>query len=310
MLPDFKKPFFLFAMVLFIALSLSPAWARSPSTLSFWGDSQTDCGNVWTMFLAVAPEAAAAGDPQITNGRLSNGPNWADYVGSAHGLEIEASLLGGVNHAYGGALMGQGETLVPELPFDSQVPNVGKVLDEYSAGGGGFTAEETVFLYAGHNDALKIATTGEMADPLVVAREFRDNLVKLYTGGARRIVAPTLVALDKAPEASKYGVEEAIAAWIAAYRVYAEAVVGVFRSQYPDVQVLVPDITSLIHKIVADPIAHGFTNVTEQGFDHATGQARPDVDGYLWWDVHVTTKGHKLIADEVLKVLGHESHTQ
>ena len=237
---------------------------------------------------------------------MSNGPIWSDYVSSAFGWESQASLLGGNDYAFSGALMGQGEALVAELPFEFYVPNVGTVIDEYTAQGGVFASDEVVFLYAGHNNnSLKMASTGAMDDPEDVARDLKANLEKLYNSGARQIVAPTLVALEYAPAIMAYpNGTELMGSWIAAYQAEAAKVVAAFMAEHPDAVVIVPDIGDLTRKIIADPGKYGFTNITDAGFDETTGQAKPGSDNYLWWDVHVTTKAQRLFAQEMLGAMG------
>ena len=287
----------------------SPAFAQDFGGMSFWGDSSTDNGNVMTLLLREIPGMVPADLPSITNGRLTNGPNWADYVTSAFGRGNEASLLGGADYAFGGALMGQGTAKVPEVPFDFYVPNLGSVIDGYLARGGRFAADEVVFLFAGHNDALKIATTGTMAVPDAVAKDLGNNLEKLYQSGARQFVVPTLVAVESAPEIIAYaGAKEIIGSWIAAYQAEAKKALAAFMAAHPDAVVITPDIGALTRRIIANPGKYGFTNVTETGFDETTNQARPDAGNYLWWDVHASTKAQRLFAQEVLGAMGDYYH--
>lgn len=298
-----KNLFYISVFSILLVLA-HPAAAQSVGGMSFWGDSSTDNGNVITLLMQAIPGLIPADLPQITNGRLTNGLNWADYVASAFGRSNEASLLGGADYAFGGALMGQGVALVPELPFEFYVPNVGSVIGGYTAQGGTFAADEVVFLFAGHNDALKIATTGAMADPDAVAQELKNNLEKLYNSGARQFVVATPVAVESAPDIIHMGLSQVVGSWIAAYQAEADKAIAAFKAEHPDAVVIVPDIGSLTRKIIANPGKYGFTNVTGTGFDEATGQANPDADNYLWWDVHVSTNAQRLFAQEVLGSMG------
>ncbi len=300
----YAKCIFLISALLLLLIETIPASAQSFGNLSFWGDSSTDNGNVLALLLKSIPGLVPSDVPSITNGRLTNGPNWADYVASAFGRGNEASLRGGADYAFGGALMGQGAALVPELPFEFYVPNVGSVIDEYTAQGGAFSADEVVFLFAGHNDALKIATTGELADPAAVAADLKNNLQKLYDSGARQFVVPTLVAVEYAPDIFPNDPTLIVATWVAAYQAEMEKAIAEFKAEHPDSVVIVPDIGAMTRKIIANPGKYGFTNVTGTGFDEATGQARPDADNYLWWDVHASTKAQRLFAQEVLGSMG------
>lgn len=298
-----KRVFIISALIIFLAPAI-PASSQSFGSFSFWGDSSVDAGNVMTMLLQSIPGLKPSDVPSITNGRFSNGPNWADYVASAFGRSNTASLLGGTDYGYGGAMMGQGYALVSDGGVEFYVPNTGNVIDQYRAGGGSFSANEVVFIYSGHNDALAVASTGVVSDPVVVAGELRANLEKLYSAGARQFVAPTLMALEYAPEIVQAGYSEAMAAWINVYDAAAAQVIAEFRAQHPDAVVLVPNAGALYRKIMASPAKYGFSNVTDMAFNEATGQAKPDADNYLWWNVHPTTKAQRLFAQEVLGDMG------
>lgn len=63
----------------------------------------------------------------------------------------------------------------------------------------------------------------------------------------------------------------------------------------------VADVFGLHHQIISDPAAFGLVNVTDACF---TGTVCANPDEYLFWDqIHPTTVGHSLIADEFAMTL-------
>lgn len=66
------------------------------------------------------------------------------------------------------------------------------------------------------------------------------------------------------------------------------------------------DFEGWIWDVIADPASFGFTNITEPALDPITGVVVPNPEEYLIWDspfVHLTTRGHEIVADRVYSVI-------
>ena len=112
-----------------------------------FGDSLTDSGHVY---------AATGGAQPYPTGRFSNGPTWAEQFPSDHlGLSSHGpSLVGGNNHAWGGAWTGDG----------GAVPTVLEQVAALIIGGQAFLPTDLVSLWAGANDFLDPLQSGGAAD--------------------------------------------------------------------------------------------------------------------------------------------------
>ncbi len=103
-----------FAATAVLALSAAislPSQAASFSSLTVFGDSLSDTGNVFLATGGAIPVAPYFG------GRFSDGPVWIDHLAAGLGLPGGAapSLLGGSNYAFGGARSDTSSAPVPGL---------------------------------------------------------------------------------------------------------------------------------------------------------------------------------------------------
>src|SRR5690349_10356660 len=94
------------AVVLLAVVACLPAPAGAAfDGLYVFGDSLSDVGNVQTVTSGLAPLVAPTPGPYYFNGRYSNGPNFVEALSAGLGLgPVRASVLGGNDYAYGGAL--------------------------------------------------------------------------------------------------------------------------------------------------------------------------------------------------------------
>ena len=77
-----------------------------------FGDSLSDVGNFYAATGGASPPAAYGYD----SGRFTNGMNWVEYLAKDLGVAAPtASVNGGTDYAYGGAMTGTGYTIV-DLP--------------------------------------------------------------------------------------------------------------------------------------------------------------------------------------------------
>lgn len=97
------------ALALVGLAAAAPAHAGPYSSLTVFGDSLSDTGNVLLATGGTVPP------PPYFNGRFSDGPNWVDVLAADLGLPLGAvpALAGGANYAFGGARTGTTTSPVP-----------------------------------------------------------------------------------------------------------------------------------------------------------------------------------------------------
>ena len=65
------------AAFLLLLLSVTNSYAMAFDQIVFFGDSLSDNGNLYKLFYKILPKS-----PPYYNGRFSNGPTWAEDVGT------------------------------------------------------------------------------------------------------------------------------------------------------------------------------------------------------------------------------------
>lgn len=143
-------------VMLALVAPAAPAFGQSANqsvtSITVFGDSLVDAGNVNTLNLAVASPAAGYFD-----GRFTNGYDYTDLLSiSLFGTPTTASLEGGTNFAFGGA----------RATNTSGVPDLGEQLglfQGYLAGGGEVDETGLYVLNFGGNDIFNALGTGAPA---------------------------------------------------------------------------------------------------------------------------------------------------
>lgn len=285
------------AIVVLALLAPSAVRAASFSDLISIGDSLSDGGNVYQATGNLFPPLPYAQ-------RFSNGPVAVEYLAQLLGLPM-------LNLAFGGATTGRttgpdaepnflNATRLPSPPFPV-LPNMGDTFDEYLAT---HTVDPLALyvVWGGANDfflAQELNTNPAtlVAELQAAAARAIANIVG-YVGtlqalGAQTILVPGLPDLGLTPSLSGGPLQAAASMLSAQFNDRLRAELLVFDSA------IYFDTSALLHEIVANPAAYGFTNVTEACFD---GMAVCDPDPlnwnlYLFWDsVHPTTHAHKILA--------------
>ena len=112
------------ALIAFGIITLTGGAARGgqfTGIVSF-GDSLSDLGNYYAATKGVSPPSTLHYD----NGRFSNGANWLEYLAHDFGIAAPtASVHGGTDYAYGGAMTGTGTTSSTFLGATATVPDRG-----------------------------------------------------------------------------------------------------------------------------------------------------------------------------------------
>lgn len=294
-----------------------------------FGASLTDTGNAFALLaepryqncgarLTVPPydvldEFLVPDGPYAKGGHhFSNGATWVE--GMARGLALAGNArpalatdgLEASNYAAGGARAVAGNPCRFNLP-----DQVGAYIGEF-----GETSPRTlVAIEIGGNDMrdafVAVALSGDptAAIPFVAAAldSLRASIYQLYVGGARRFLVFNVADLGKSPAVRSAGPIAAILGnqIAAGYNGALATLVDGMNAGLPGIEIRVLDVYALLNKVVSDPAAYGFANVTDAC---VTPNVPPfsckKPDTYIFWDgTHPTRAMHALIAQEALAVV-------
>ena len=245
------------------------ASADSFSTVLVYGDSLSDNGNLYTA-IGYPPS------PPYYNGRFSNGPVAVEQLAAQLNMPLIDYAVGGAttglgNYVDGGSQTQQGAFHLPGMAIEVATPLPP-----------GLAANSLVVVWGGANDFF----TGDSA--LQAASNIDAIVATLEGEGATHILVPGMPDLGLTPE--YLGNPFAT--------LYAQTFNSAMQASLPAGAVYV-DTFGLLHQIVADPSAYGFTDVTDPCFDKTALTVCSDPSQYLFWDgVHPTTAADAILADQ------------
>ncbi len=248
-----------------------------------FGDSLSDVGNIYAATGGLLPPSP------YWEGRFSNGPNWLDRLADRLALPApEPIFAGGSNYAFGGAESGTG--------FDSYfIPRVRTQVGLFGlldAPG----ADDLFTIWAGANDFL-----GGQQNPLIPADNVGYAIAALAGAGARSFLVANLPPLGQTPRYLGTPAQSQLNALAAAYNARLASDLDTLESVF-DIQVHRLDVAGLFAEMYADPLAYGFTNVTDRAY--VGGAVVPNPDEYLFWDgIHPTRAAHVALAGAAAALL-------
>ena len=144
-----------------------------------FGDSLSDVGNYYAATGGASPPTAFG----YAQGEFTNGLNWVQYLAQDLGVAAPtASVNGGTDYAYGGAMTGDGTTLSTFGPGSATVPNMGQQISDY-LGSNTPTAGQLYTLWGGANDVLN----GGQTDPTVLLQNLGTEITTLGDGGGEAV---------------------------------------------------------------------------------------------------------------------------
>lgn len=274
------------------------------SALVIFGDSLSDSGN---NALLVGPDPAQLissnryfATRPYASGSYSNGPVWASYFAAGLGLDATPSLLGGGNHAFGGAETSQPGPLPGGFPFSLQM-QLGSYL-----GAHGLSADpNALYIVEGGGNNLRAgmdlilsgadpATTMNTA-ALQYAQDIGTIVDQLQAAGARHIVVWNTPNFGLTPFAASYGPQGATLGTS-----FAAVMNGALQQRMAlegsDVRQF--DVYGLLSQIVANPAAYGLSNVNDACGNPALAC---DLATALFYDgIHPTALGHQMLGSAML----------
>lgn len=292
--------------------------AAAAAALLVFGDSLSDVGNAYQL-----RGDAAFPCPPHWRGRRCDGPLWVEGLAQGLGLPpLGPSLLGGQDHAFGGARSGAG--LSPK-GMPNLLEQVGRFLVGSSQGGEiqpAFhsapaaaepcdPASTLVVLRAGANDYLDRPPGPALAS--AVNANLLEAVRRMASAGFRRFLVPSELPWGHAPielpgldPPQRLALNALIAQQNQALRRSLDALAA-----ERGLLVVQPDFEALMLAVRCDPAGHGFRQLERPALaaEDPEGAARPaDVGGWLWWDSwgHLGSSFHRLLAERALESL-HEA---
>ena len=250
---------------------------ESISQIVVLGDSFSDNGNLYAL--------TGGPPPPYWQGRISNGPVWAEYLAQRLGVLLS-------DFAWAGATTGVGN-IVDGGTVDALgawgLPGMTTVFQDYLSANP--VDPNALYVFWGGGNDLRAAFTDPAEAPAIIGKAVT-NLVTmaatLQALGATRILvlnlhdfAKTPAFLQEDPEVS-YFITQGSLALNQALKANLPPGVHYF------------DTFSRLSDITADPGEYGLSNVTDQLI--LTLGADPNT--YFFWDgIHPTTAGHAILAD-------------
>jgi phospholipase/lecithinase/hemolysin len=291
--------------VVLASVLLSPlsAWA---SQIIVFGDSLSDTGNAYRATGGLFPPTP------YNAGRFSNGPVWVERLAPMLSAPIPLpSSQGGTNYAYAGATTGAtplGTQLgtpagfspltTPAGQFIANVPALPAQVASYIASlKGAMPAPGTLAtIWAGANDFFD-----GQRDPTVPAKNIANAVSALIGAGVKNFLIPNLPDLSKTPYglSSSAATQQGLHALSVGFNSALSADLSLLASA-PGVHIHTLDSFSLFQRIQANPTQFNLSNVINEGIMSGNLSA----PGYLFWDdVHPTTVGHQLLANEAAQAV-------
>ncbi|HZP86540.1 MAG TPA: SGNH/GDSL hydrolase family protein [Burkholderiales bacterium] len=305
-----RKPrTFLAGLLLAASLSASSPAALAYSQLVIFADSLGDTGNNARLvdlglFPGFAPGSrtptpipSSAFVPTVpyASDRYSNGPVWTDQFAAALGLDATASLLGGTNFAFGGALSGPG----------GKVPSLLQQTAQFLSATGGVAPSDALYVIEGGGNDVRAAAGGGDAGSLIpgYAHNIESILTQLTSAGARNILLLNVPNVGLAPSVQALGPMVAGFATVISAAMNAALTFELASSPLPaGVNLDVLDLFGLLTELVADPASFGFSNATTACAADPACIANPA--GTFFWDgLHPTSAGAGVFAQAALAAI-------
>jgi cholinesterase len=287
-----------------------------------FGDSYSDRGNVLNVTGSVFPP-----EPFYSGGRFTLGLNWVDYFAQETGLnptELTKLTPGnpipddGINFAFGGATSGKDNIGNLGNP-GANLPGLEQQVDAYELLLGGKEADPNALyvLFASGNDYFG----GFATDPTGPISNLSKEIDTLASLGARNILVANLPSLGNTPFGRSLGPQTAanLNSLTDAHNALLDQSLAQLRQKYSTTNLIEFDFQGLFQRLLNNPNAFGFANVTDscsninfpnvtpEDFDNwslCRSSLERDPKAFLFYDnQHATSAGYRVIADEILNTV-------
>ncbi len=269
-----------------------------------FGDSLSDNGN-----LSLALGGSTASRFTTNPGKVA-----VEHIGDSLGFNLAPSYTGGNDYAYGGAGIDYNSSPGP-------IPLLSQQFAMYLAAHGGKADPNTLYsVWGGANDIF-YATSGAVSSANIqplISQSAKDEvklLSQMHNAGARYVMVFNLPDIGQTPSGIAAGPVNA-ANLTALSEIYNGIINnGLAKLSDQGLNIIPVNTYQLVHEVVANPQAYGFTNVTDAacGLTSSSLQCGPTGSGatytyapgtqnsYLFADgVHPTTAAHRMLAQYVV----------
>lgn len=231
----------------------APAHAGPYSSLTVFGDSLSDTGNIKAFTGGATPAS-----PPYYQGRFSDGPTWIDVLSNRLGLGAALpSLAGGSNYAFGGARTGL--VAPPGSPPGILAQVAGMWPIDHAAAdpsglyvvvGGGNDMRDARSA-AGGTDATRQAAA------VAAATNIFNSVALLAQKGARHVLISTLPDLGVTPEAVALGKTAESTDATLRYNAAVAGLEAMLESMFADLDVMVFDMYAIAKEVRDDALKNG-----------------------------------------------------
>ena len=305
-----------FAATFVLFFTAAVAHAKDYTRIVVFGDSLSDTGNVAHLFYHDFGVRIPGTAIDYTDGRFTDGFDtipaaqkyfgvWVEQFSAAipSRPEVKNSLDGGTNYAYGFATTGDGTGLFApgdDPTFAVKVDNISTQITKYLNTRPHINNSTLFVIWGGANDLIHATSSDDIG---AAAMQETLDIQRLIDAGGTQFLVLNLPPLGLTPRmngsalSARAGNEAA-----AGFNAWLATGISTLKDLYPDrhITFFQLDVYALFNRIAATPSDFGLTNFTKP----SQGNFAVQPDTYLFWDdIHPTTRGHSILADEAIKLV-------
>ena len=304
------------ATSLLIIFTASLAYAKDYTRIVVFGDSLSDTGNDANLTNAKYGFRVPGTIANYTDGRFTDGFDtipaaqkyfgvWVEQFAAAlpSHPQVENSLDGGTNYAYGFSITGNGTsafTFGSVNQFSVNVDNMGQQITDYLSTHPKINSSTLFVIWGGANNLLNATSLNDVVNGAIAETL---NIQRLIEAGATQFLVLNLPPLGLTPRLSgSPGTSITATAEAVLFNSWLATGLSVLNDLYffRRIAIYRVDVFSLFKQIVAAPGSFSLTDVTTPSQSYIMA----DPDAYLFWDdVHPTTRGHYILADAALSAI-------
>lgn len=297
----------LFAVSVFAATCCLSARAIAADFTGVYvfGDSLSDTGNLFNVTEALT--GTGSPQPPYFEGRISNGPNWIDFLATDLGINptpaseiFPGQLAQGINFAFAGATSGTGNTLFAGLPGVAQQTQLFASLLPPT----GADPNALYIVWAGANDYLPTLGTSftPLTTPDTTIANLTNTISTLSALGAQNFLVANLPDLGKIPLSGLAGNPPALDTLTTEHNFRLSNTLSQLDQTLPNSTFYLLDTNTLFDQAFAGEL--GFTNLTTPCLNATAQTVCPNPNESLFWDLaHPTSAAHRQIATLAVNTL-------